>query len=84
MIDIIGYLAGILTLLNMIPQLFKTYKHKRAQDVSYLMVVTYVLSMLMWVIYAIYINSWPIIITNSVAGILGIIQLSLMINYRKN
>ena len=82
-IEFIGYSAGILTLLNMLPQVIKTYKTKHAKDVSYLMIITYALSMVLWVTYAYFINSWPIMTTNGVALIMSVIQLSLMIKYNK-
>jgi len=82
-IELLAYVAGVLTLLNMLPQIIRTYKTKRAEDVSYLMVITYSLSMVLWVIYAYFINSWPIIITNGIAFIMSLIQLGLMNKYNK-
>jgi len=82
-IEILGYSAGILTLFNMLPQVIKTYKSKSAKDVSFLMVISYSLSMLLWVAYAYFINSMPIIITNGIAFLMSFIQLSLMIKYNK-
>jgi len=82
-IEIIGYTAGILTLLNMFPQILKTYQTKSAKDVSYLMIITYALSMVLWVIYAIKLNLLPVTITNSIALIISLVQLGLMIKYNK-
>lgn len=82
-IEVLGYSAGILTLFNMLPQVIKTYKSKSAKDISFLMVISYALSMLLWVAYAYFINSMPIIITNGIAFIMSFIQLSLMIKYNK-
>lgn len=79
----LGYTAGVLTLFNMLPQVIKTYKSKSAKDVSFLMIITYVLSMLLWVIYAYFINSVPIVITNGIAFVISFIQLTLMIKYRE-
>jgi len=83
LIDIIAYIAGILTLYNMFPQIIKTYKTKSAQDVSFLMVLSYSLSMVLWVIYAYLINSLPIIITNGIAFFMSVLQLWLMFKYKK-
>lgn len=80
-VDIIGYAAGILTLTNMLPQIVKTYRTKQVKDVSYLMIITYSLSILLWVAYAYFINSWPIITTNGIAFILSLVQLFLMNKY---
>ncbi len=82
-IDLIGYAAGIFTLLNMIPQVIKTYKSKSCEDISYLLVITYAISMILWVIYAYFINSWPILTTNGIAFFLSLIQLGLMVKYNK-
>lgn len=83
-IDTLGYTAGIMTLINMMPQILKTYKTKSAKDISSLMVITYVLSMLLWVIYAYFIVSWPIIITNGIAFMMGTIELILMLKYKRS
>lgn len=82
-IEILGYAAGVLTLFNMLPQVIKTYKSKSAKDVSFLMVISYALSMLLWVAYAYFINSMPIIITNGIAFVISFIQLVLMTKYNK-
>ena len=82
-IEIIGYIAGIFTLINFFPQVLKSYKTKSVEDVSYLMVITYMISMLLWVTYAYFIDSWPIMITNSIAFFMSAIQLFLMFKYKK-
>ncbi|MBU1178366.1 hypothetical protein KJ903_04050 [Patescibacteria group bacterium] len=83
LIQIVGYIAGTLTLFNMFPQVIKTYRTKRVTDISYLMVITYVSSTMLWVIYAHSINSWPIMITNGVSFVVGLVQLILMGKYKK-
>jgi MtN3 and saliva related transmembrane protein len=83
LIELLGYTAGILTLVNMLPQIIRTDRTKHAKDISYLMIITYSLSMLFWVIYAYFINSWPIIITNGIAFILSLVQIFLMNKYNK-
>lgn len=82
-VELIGYAAGILTLINMFPQVMKSYITKSVEDVSLLMVLTYALSMVLWVTYAYFINSWPIMITNSIAFVMSAIQLVLMHKYKK-
>jgi len=83
-ISIIGYIAGILTLINMLPQVIKSYRTKSVEDVSFWMIFTYSLSMIFWVVYAYFITSWPIMITNSVAFFISATQLFLMFKYKKN
>lgn len=83
-IEFIGYAAGIFTLINFLPQVLKSYTTKSVEDVSYLMVITYAISMILWVTYAYLINSWPIMITNSIAFLMSVVQLFLMFKYEKN
>ncbi|HBU07145.1 MAG TPA: hypothetical protein DEB09_03610 [Candidatus Magasanikbacteria bacterium] len=82
-VELIGYVAGIFTLLNMLPQIVKTYKLKKVDELSFLLIITYAISMLLWVVYAYFIVSWPIIITNGLSLILSIFQLGLMFKYKK-
>jgi len=82
-VDLIGYAAGIFTLINMIPQILKTYKLKSVEDVSIWLIVSYSISMILWVIYAWFIVSWPIIITNGIAFFLSLIMLALIFKYKK-
>lgn len=79
----IGYTAGIFTLINMFPQIMKSYKTKSVEDISFLLVITYAISMILWVTYAYFINSWPIMITNSIAFVMSFIQVILMVKYKK-
>ena len=82
-IDLIGYVAGIFTLLNMIPQVIKTYHTKSCEDISYGLILTYAISMLLWVVYAYFIVSWPIMITNGISFFLSLVQFGLMLKYNK-
>ncbi len=82
-INFIAYSAGFLTVFNMIPQVLKTCKTKSVEDVSYLLVISYALSMVLWVVYAYFISSWPIIITNGIAFFISLFQIYLMIKYKK-
>lgn len=81
-VDILGYIAGFLTLFNMLPQVLKSYKTKSVNDISFWLVISYALSMLLWVLYAYFIVSWPIMITNGVAFFVSLVQLVLMLKYR--
>ncbi len=82
-IELIGYIGGILTLLNMLPQIIKTYRLKNVEGVSNFMIITYGLSMIFWVIYAYFINNLPLLISCGVSLILTVVQIGLMFRYHK-
>ena len=71
-IDIFGYLAAILTTAAFIPQLLKTLKTKKADDVSLTTLVMFIIGVLSWIIYGYKISSIPILIANLVTLILNL------------
>ncbi|MBW3014790.1 hypothetical protein KY330_00040 [Candidatus Woesearchaeota archaeon] len=83
LIDIIGYTAGVLTLVLMLPQIIKSYKRKSVDDVSFFMVLFFGIAVLLWAVYGYLINSMPLLITDAVAVLLTAIQIGLMVKYRK-
>ncbi|HAY33510.1 MAG TPA: hypothetical protein DCY06_05185 [Bacteroidetes bacterium] len=64
--DIIGFLAAICTTSAFFPQAYKVYKTKRTRDISLGMFWLLVAGTVLWLIYGIIIESFPIIIANIV------------------
>jgi len=84
-IEIVGIAAGVLSCTTFLPQVFKTYKTKSANDVSFLMFLIAAVSTSLWLIYGILIDSFSLIFTNIVVVILSLVMLFLKIKYsRKN
>lgn len=83
LIELIGYTAGTLTLITMIPQIIKSYKTKRVEDISFLMVIVFALGALLWTIYGYLINSMPVFIMDAIAFVTATIQIILMLRYKK-
>ena len=51
--QIIGLAAGVLTASSLIPQVVKTWKEKKAEDVSLLMLVILLSGIVLWIVYGI-------------------------------
>ena len=81
MTQIIGFLAAIIGTSLMLPQVFKTFKTKRVDDVSLVMLVLYFLNCLLWLIYGFLISAMPVTLCNSVALVISVIQLTLKFRY---
>jgi len=81
-IEVIGYAAGILSVITMIPQIMKSYKIKRVEDVSLLMVTVCALSLLLWTVYGYLINNMPVFIMDLAAFIIVSIQIALIFRYK--
>jgi len=74
-VDIFGYFAAILTTAAFLPQLIKTLKTKKADDVSLTTLVMFITGVLSWIIYGYKISSAPILIANLITLILNLLIL---------
>jgi MtN3 and saliva related transmembrane protein len=81
-VEIIGLIAGIITSMGFLPQLFKSYKTKKLDDVSYFMPAVLSLGMGIWFVYGYLTNSISVMAANSF-GILCCICLIFMKNIYK-
>jgi MtN3 and saliva related transmembrane protein len=81
-ITILGLSAAILTTVAFLPQVFQTWRTKSAKDVSYVMLITFMSGLFLWLIYGIYLQAWPIILANSTTLALNFVILWLKIKYR--
>lgn len=81
--QIIGLGAGICTAASMLPQVIKTFKEKKAEDVSMLMLILLMSGLLLWIIYGVKRNDIPIILTNSFSLIVNITMIILRVKFKK-
>ena len=82
-IDIFGYLAAILTTAAFLPQLIKTRKTKKADDVSSTTLIMFIVGVFSWIIYGYAISSKPILIANLITLILNLMILISKIYFSK-
>jgi MtN3 and saliva related transmembrane protein len=81
--DILGYVAGGITAVTFLPQVIKTYKKRSAEDVSLLMFVIAASCEVLWIIYAININNWVIILTNATLLVMALMMISFKLRFNK-
>lgn len=81
MLDLLGYLAGILIVISMLPQVIKNWREKSAKDISMIRSIIYVLGVFCYTLYGIGIKNGPITAMNIFGLILGISSLFLKIKY---
>ena len=82
-VEFFGYLAAILTTLAFIPQLTKTLKTKKAEDVSLTTLIMFLTGVAAWIIYGIQISSKPILIANLITFLLNFLILVFKLIYSK-
>ena len=82
-IEFFGYFAAILTTLAFLPQLIKTLKTQKAEDVSLITLIMFLTGVLSWIIYGYKISSTPILIANIITFILNLLILIFKIAFSK-
>lgn len=80
--EIIGLIAAILTTSAYIPQVYKTWKTKSAGNISLTMYLAMFLGIILWLVYGIHLNSFAMIVANSVTAILTLIIISFKLRYK--
>ena len=81
--EFFGYFAAILTTAAFLPQLIKTLKTKKADDVSLTTLIMFICGVVSWIIYGYKISSIPILIANIITLTLNLFILILKIYYSK-
>ena len=82
-IEIIGFIAAILTTSAFIPQVYKTRKTKEVENLSLSMYLVMLSGVILWLIYGIYISSSAIIVANAFTSGLIMLLLSYKIRFSK-
>lgn len=80
---LLGFIAGTLTTVAFLPQVLHTYKCKSAADLSWTMLITFSVGVLCWFVYGLYLNSWPMILANSITFALQLFIIGMKIRYGK-
>ena len=83
-IEIFGYIAAVLTTAAFLPQLIKTLKTKKADYVSLITLIMFIIGVLCWIIYGYSISSIPILIANLITLILNLLILISKIYFSKS
>lgn len=69
--DLIGYLAAILTTISFVPQAWLVWRTRRAENLSLAMYLVFATGVALWLVYGLWIGSWPVVIANAITLILA-------------
>ena len=64
MIEYLGYVAGSLTVISFVPQVYRSLRTKRTGDLSMSMFALLIGASSLWMIYGALNRDWPVVITN--------------------
>ena len=78
-VDVLGYFAGSLVVLSLLPQVIKSWKTKLTRDISLWRYIIYVIGLVLWVTYAFIIGNGPVGVMNGIGLVLALSILYLKI-----
>lgn len=81
--DTIGFAAGFLIALSMLPQVLKSYRTKSVGDLSFLMLLIILLGTALWVVYGFLIESLPLIAMDGFGFAVNLVLILMKISYGK-
>lgn len=82
-LEILGLIAGAITSMGYIPQLYKGYKTKKLEDVSYYMPAVLAIGMTLWLIYGVFLEAFAVIIANIFGVFCSILLIIMKKRYSK-
>lgn len=65
-IDAIGSIAAVLTTASFVPQAWHSFKTRDVSGISLGMYSVFTLGVALWLLYGVLLQSWPLMIANSV------------------
>lgn len=82
-IEIAGLSGAFLSSVTFMPQVYKTWQTKSAGDLSLLMMVIVFTSTLVWLVYGVSLNLWPVIICNGIISVLSLVLIYFKLTFKK-
>ncbi len=70
--DMIGYVAGIINMIHLLPQIIKSFKSKSTKDISLSYTIIHTVGLALWTFYGFMIMSYPVIIMHFVETLLAL------------
>ena len=80
-IDVIGSVAAVLTTASFIPQAWHSFKTRDVSGISLVMYSVFTLGVTLWLLYGVLLQSWPLMIANSITLVLAAAILGMKLRF---
>jgi MtN3 and saliva related transmembrane protein len=82
-IELTGHTGSVLSSITFMPQVYKVWKSKRAEDLSFTMLFIILGSTVVWIVYAVSLSLAPVYICNGIICALSLMLIYFKIRYKK-
>lgn len=81
---IVGFIAGLTTTAANLPQVWKTYRNKSGEGLSFRMLLMLGIGVGLWLVYGIMSKSLPLIVTNTVVLLLILLLIGMKLKFDRS
>ena len=81
-IDVVGTAAACLTTISFVPQAWQSFRTRDVSGISMGMYSVFTAGVALWLAYGLLVDSWPIIVANTVTLIFSIAILTMKLRFR--
>jgi MtN3 and saliva related transmembrane protein len=81
-VEAVGHLGAFLSSITFLPQVYKTWQSKRVADLSLSMLVIVFTSTVVWLVYGVSLQLWPVIICNGIICGLSVLLIYFKIAFK--
>ncbi|MDI6741029.1 MAG: SemiSWEET transporter [Candidatus Edwardsbacteria bacterium] len=81
LITAIGFAAAFLSTLSFLPQVIKSWRTRRMDDINLLFLVMLIAGLILWTVYGLMLGEMPLILANAITLGLNLILLWLKIRH---
>lgn len=64
--EIVGFAAASLTTVSFVPQVWHTFRTKDVSGISLGMYSCFTLGVLLWLVYGLLVEAWPVVVANAI------------------
>ena len=80
-IELLGYAAGLLVVISLLPQIIQIWKTKSTRDISLGRYLIYSMGLALWIAYALLISSLPLAVMGTIELLLALSVLYLKLKH---
>lgn len=82
-IEFVGHFGAFLSSVTFMPQVYRVWKTKSATDLSMTMLLIVFTSTIVWLVYAVALMLWPVILANSIISLLSLLLIYFKITFKR-
>ena len=82
-IQVAGHAGALLSSLTFVPQVYKSWVTKSVADLSFAMMLIVFSSTIVWLIYGVSLNLWPVILANGFTAVVALVLISFKLTFKK-